>query len=372
MSRAIEFRIDQAFQNTAVASAKDEAVIQLIVPQDYGDDWEHFVQVVTHLYLNPTPDFAAAKAKQLAEEAVKPEAPLLDISYCWEGLGPTALPFITPLMGDVNPEVAYAAARAAAFLKDQTAQNVLITMARDNNHPFQLNAVQTLAKLPASPILSQTLRSLMLTAPNTVRIEAYKAMARQEEPSIMSVSIPRSDGRLSFMLDVIRGDCPPLMYATRTGVPRIAIFGNDPRMNLPVLFTAMQNQLSISSESARPYLNVYYRGQDVEKPLNFTSSPDLPELISRIGGQGAPLQRLSFNYCDVVSLIQMMSDQKRVSAIHGGQRVLIPFILEDAPQTQRSIEEAPPIPDAPAIPENESAGAAGPQPNAIPNPSAER
>jgi hypothetical protein len=366
MARAIEFRIDQAFQNTSVASAKDEAMIALLVPPEYGEDWEHFVQVVTHLFFNPSPDFAAAKARQLAEEAVKDDAPLLDISYCWEALGTPALPFMTPLMGNPKPDVAFAAARAAAFLKDQTAQTVLMGMARDNNHPFQLNAVQTLAKLPESPVVSQTLRSLMLTGQTTVRIEAYKALAKQNDTSIMSIQIPRPDGRLSFVLDVIRGDCPPLLYATRTGVPRLALFGNDPRLNLPVLLTAMQNQLSISSESTRPYLTVYYRGQDVEKPLSFTSSPELPELISRLGGQGAPLQRLSFNYCDVVSVVQLMSDQQRLSALQSGRRVPIPFVMEEAPQTQRAIENAPPIPESPAIPENESVGAAGPQPGATP------
>ena len=40
------------------------------------------------------PSTAAAKARQLADEAVKPDAPLFDISYCWEGLGKVALPVI--------------------------------------------------------------------------------------------------------------------------------------------------------------------------------------------------------------------------------------------------------------------------------------
>src|SRR5262249_21305748 len=136
IARAIQFRINQSYQSTTVAAAKDEGVVALFVPEKYGSDWEHFVQVAMHLFLNSSADFAATKAKVLADEAVKPDAPLLDITYCWEAMGPTVIPFIAPLMTHERPEVAFAAARAAALVGDVTAQNALMNMARTASHPF--------------------------------------------------------------------------------------------------------------------------------------------------------------------------------------------------------------------------------------------
>ncbi len=119
MSRYIEQRIDQRLQEIRpdiVAAAQDEGIVHLYVPAALNGDWEHFAGLVNFIYLNNTPEFAAVKARQLADEAVKPDAPLLEISYAWEGLGKNALPVIheRQLMSHANPDVAFAAARAAA------------------------------------------------------------------------------------------------------------------------------------------------------------------------------------------------------------------------------------------------------------------
>jgi len=74
-----------------------------------------FCRLVRHLFLNGSPEFAALKAKQLADEAVKPNALLQDISFCWEGLGKVAMPYVSPLLSNSSPDVAFAAARAGAF-----------------------------------------------------------------------------------------------------------------------------------------------------------------------------------------------------------------------------------------------------------------
>lgn len=354
IARAIEQRLDYAFQSVSIASAKDEALIAVYVPESYNGDWEHFAQIITHMYMNPTPDFAVLKARQLAEEAVKPDAPLLDISYCWEALGPTAKPFITPLMTHEKPDVAFAAARAATWLGDSSAQNVLMGIARTSGHPFQLNAVQSLGKLPSSPVVNQVLRALLDAPENLVRIEAYRALANHDDPRI--ISRPIADTK--FRLDIVPSQGPPIVYASRTGMPRIAVIGNKPRINMPVLFTAMERRFSISSETNRDLISVYYRGQELPQPVSFLCSPDLTELIARLGGEGAPGdKRLDFNYCDVVALLQLLTDEKRLTAQSGNERIPVAFMLQESPSVEQQLQEAPAASDQPT-PEPERLGSA--------------
>ena len=359
-ARFIQFRIGQAFQSNATAAAKDEALIAIYVPEKFGADWEHFSQVVRHLYLDSRPEFVVVKARQLAEEAVKPDAPLLDISYCWEAMGPSALPFVTPLMTSDKPEVAFAAARAAAFIGDGSAQSVLMQMARTTGHAFQLAAVQTLAKMPATPEINQLLRGLLDVNESLVRVEAYRALAANGDSSIISRPVVRPTGDPSFMLDIVPSQGPPLIWASRSGIPRIAVFGNKPRMSLSGVFSAMDNRLTISAVQERDLLNIFYRGPELKDPVSVLSSPDLTELIGRLGGQGAPGDsRLNFDYCEVVSLLQAMTDQHRLAAASsslGGKRDLVAFVLQEAPRVQREIESAPMIPEiqsqqAPAVPD---------------------
>jgi hypothetical protein len=347
LCRAIENRIDQAFQDPATSAAKDDAIIAMYVPEKYGDDWQHFAQVVMHLYFNPTPEFAAIRAKQLVEEAQKPDAPLLDISYAWEAFGPTVVPVIAPLLSSDNPEIAFAAARAAGFLNDSAAQNVLIAMARDSKHPFQLPAVQALAKMPSSPLINQMLRSLLDSDQTLVRIEAYKALAAHDDPAIISRVIARPGADDGFILDIVPSQGKPLIYASASGLPRIAIIGNRPRVNMPVLFMAMDNRFSVSSDDKRGLLSLYYRGPELQQPISVLSAPEVEQLVTRLGGEGAPgQQRLQFGYCDVVSLMQAMADQKRLSATNSaGELQSVAFVLQESPHLEQTIEEAPPIPE---------------------------
>jgi hypothetical protein len=348
LARVTQSRINQYYQNLTTASAKDEGSIYITVPARYGEDWEHFAQVVMHLYLNSTPEYSALKAQQLVDEAQKPDAPLLDISYCWEGFGPTVIPIISPLLNSDKPEVAYAAARAAVFLGDSAAQSALIAMARDGTHPFQVPAVKTLGSLPSSPAINGMLRSLLNSTQTLVRIEAYRALAKNQDSSVNSIRID-SPGGDSFTLDIVRAQGPALIYATRTGEARLALIGDSMQVDMPVLFMAMDNRLSISSDEQRGLLKLFYRGPELPKAVSMDSSPKLDQLIARLAGAGAPGQaRLQFGYCDVVSLLQAMADKKHVSAQVGDMRRAAAFVLQEAPQVQQAVEEATPIPEMPA------------------------
>jgi hypothetical protein len=358
LARMIDQRLDEFLQDESYAQAKDEGRVWVTMPPKYNGDWEHFTGVITHVYFNSAPSFIAAKAQELAAEATKPDAPLLDISYCWEALGQQAMPFVTPLMTHPRPEVAYAAARAAAFCGEVSSQTVLIEMARTQDHPFQLNAVQTLAKLPNSPEINGMLRSLLHSPHTLVRIEAYRALAAARDASIFSREI---EGK--FVLDIVPGDGPPLIYASRQGWPaRLAVFGRKPALDLPVTFTAMDGKLSISSTPGRKTVTIFYRGPGVRKAVSIESNPDIAEIAARLGGAG-PREEipLPFTYCDVVAIVQGLADQQKVvSSGSGADGMAAPvaFVLQESPIGQDEIMDAPPIPGAepPQRPQSDSPG----------------
>jgi hypothetical protein len=215
-------------------------------------------------------------------------------------------------------------------------------MALTKDHPFQLNAVRTLAKLPSSPEIDEMLRQLLDSDQTLVRLEAYRALADNGDSAI--ISRPIGD---KFRLDIVPSQGPPIIYASRTGMPRIAVIGNRPSMNLPVMFTAMENRLSISSTPDRPLVTVFYGGTELVKPISFLSSPDVAELIARLGGQGpSAVGSLDLTYCEVVSIMQMMGDQQRLSAETQGRQVPVAFVLQEPPRIEQTIEKAPVIPES--------------------------
>jgi hypothetical protein len=343
-ARAIDHRLDLFLQDSSVAQAINEGAVELHLPARFRGDYEHFLGLVTHVFFNDSPTFRVNKAKELAMVALRPDAPLMDLSYCWEALGEDALPFVTPLMTHERADVAYAAARAAAFTGDMAAQNVLIEMARKSDHPFQLNAVQTLGKVRNSPEINALLRSLLGSEHTLVRLEAYRALADAGDTSIYTRLIP--DPRIQqFALDIVPGDGPPLIYASRRGIPRLAVFGRKPSLTLPVTFTTMDGKLSISSQPGQKTVTIFYRGPGVRRPVTIISNPDIAEIAARLGGAGpADEANLHFNYCDVVAVVQALADQQKVAAQQAGKpdRVAAAFVLQEIAADDASIFDAAP------------------------------
>jgi flagellar basal body P-ring protein FlgI len=366
MSRAIEQRIIDRFQDvidadlrteagsdsaspTKVANAQDEGVIFVYVPKAYSEDVEHFVGLVRHLYMQgDVPEYAAIQAKKLADAAVQPDAKLLDISYAWEGLGKPALHFVTPLMSSDKPDVQFAAARAAAFLDDPAAVPVLLSIAGTPGNPFRVNAVQTLANLPATPRVDRLCRTLLDSDQASVRIEAYKLLVKHGDSSVYSRWV-KDGAREKFSLDLIRSNGKPLIYATRQGVPRIAVFGGESQLELPLIFSSMDDRLTISSEAEGSSVTIFYRGSELPRPVTVRSTPSVPELITLLAGDSdTGYSGLHFSYSDVVGIVQQMVEQQRVSGLSGDQRLLTAFMLQEPSKVFEPLNETRPLlrPDA--------------------------
>lgn len=347
VARLVEGRIENHFasykesQRDRIAAAEDEAIVRVTMPSRFRGDWNHFAGVLTHLYFDSSPSFVVRKSQELAAEAVKPDAPLLDISFCWEGLGEGALPFITPLITHERPEVAFAAARAAAFLNDPAAPVALAGMARTNGHPFQLNAVQALGSLRPSPVVAGLLRQLLDVEQTSVRVEAYRVLAKHRDPAVISRVI---DER--FVLDIVPAGGAPLIYASRTGMPRIALIGPRPSVQEPFSFTAMDDRLTLVGNGDSKGVTIFYRSPRRPDPAKLQSRPDLAELIGRLGGdRAAGPAKIRFNYGDVVAIVQGLSDRRQIVATAGSQVVPATFMLQPAPAVVETLLDAPVIPD---------------------------
>ena len=371
MARAIENRINQRFQkyadkartnvvpvNFQVAAALDEGVVEVYVPKKYPGDWRHFIGVCEQLYVNTAPGFAVGKARQLAEEAVKPEAPLEEISHALEGIGEPALQYTLPLMAHAKPDVAFAMARASAYIPDNSgaAQAVLLRIAASDDNPFQLAAIETLGELPYSPERNQKLRPLLDSKNTLARTAVFKVLVRNnEDPTVYTrwVKDPRDNRKdderhEKFALDVVPAGGEPLVHATRSGIPRISLIGPKPQLQLPIVFTTMGGRLMISSPNVGRTVTLFYRDDARKEPLKMVSRPDLAEVIARLGGEGAPTEeKFDFTYGEIVAVVQELSQQKLITASRGdGRLTLAPFVLEQPGDTQDVIDTAPVIEDS--------------------------
>lgn len=342
--RQIEARINQHFQDPQIASAKDEAFLDLYVPMSFKGDWQRFIGVCMNLFLDSTPEILAVKAKTLADEAVKPDAPLSNISFAWEGMGSVALPAITPLMDPkYNDDVQFAAARAAAFIGDAGAHQALMRMASSESHRFQVDAVRTLGALRATPTVNSMLRRLTNAKSALVRVEAYRVLTSNGSKSVESYILPKAGVDERFVLDVMPGNQSPIVYATRSGIPRIAILGGGARIAMPITFAALDNRLTITSTDGDPAVTIVYRQEGATRIVKLRSRPDLAELIGWLGGAARePDERIDLTYGEIVAVVGALAEKGNlISSANNG--IAASFVLQEMPQVQNEIDDAPPI-----------------------------
>jgi hypothetical protein len=333
IARATDLRLDQQFGSSDVGEAQDEGIVLVNVPTRFQGDWEHFAGVVLHTYYFAGNDFAVIKARELVQEAVKPEAPLQSLSYAMEGLGSGAVPIIEELLTHEKPDVVFASARAAAFIGSNAAELTLFQIASNVTHPYSVDATRVLGRLPRTPRVTTSLRALLDAPGNLVRAEAYMALARENDIRIATRHVGDK-----FVLDQVESSAPPMIFVTQRGLPRIAFIGGPIRLAESALFTADSNRFSISRESGTPFVVLYHRGTGLPEPVRVRSRIELAEIVARLGGEGpAGERRLNFNFGQIVALLTRLDQQGLI--VSGASR---PTLVLQEPVDDR-ILTAPPI-----------------------------
>ena len=81
-----------------------------------------------------------------------------------------------------------------------------------------------------------------------------------------------------------------------------------------------------------------------EDPVKVVTSPDLPELIARLGGAGPrDEQALDLTYGEVVAILQSLADQGQLVASDARGQWACSFVLQPPPQLREVIIAAPTI-----------------------------
>ena len=197
------------------------------------------------------------------------------------------------------------------------------------------------------------LRELLDSEETSVRLEAYRVLARNQDSSVFSSVVTEENQK--FILDVVPSQADPIIYATRSGTPRIAIIGRMPKVTRPLVFSALNNRLTISARGAASPLTIFYRDPLLADPVKMFSNPDVSEVIRRLGGDAASGETpLSFSYGQVVAMLLGMSRQNALTEEHDGLVAIAPFVLQEPPQVEQMMTTAQPVDAGRPVKDNDS------------------
>lgn len=330
------------------ARGVDESLIVVQIPSRYQDRRDDFLQLISHLTIDPS--FPEVYAQRYAT-ALKTDAYIAnDMSWCLEAIGERALNEIRPLYDHPEAAPRLAALRAGAGLRDPMSVDALSKIALEGPESLRTDSIALLARIEDSLIPDKVLRELLESDRLNVRIEAYEGLmeraisARKRQIARSLSNRERSGSGIEQQIDVLaRVQLPadpvrgvsrklvagkffldtvpfgePLIYVTQHNEPRIVLFGADQFVHTPLLATAWSDRLMLASDSAGDPIRLYYRDDKKRRTYTHSDVPDdLPSLVEFLATEPTPgsvNRGLGLSYSGVVGALYEMYQELGIVA----------------------------------------------------------
>jgi len=293
-SRQITDRINERFPSSPTdhlptAVAKSDLVVELNIPRRFSGDPEGLLELIAHLYLDPSVGFAPQQAARLSEHLKEqPEHRAASVVAAWKALGRTVLPVLREDYQHENLTVRFAALETGAWLQDRNAVGPLVALANGDDAGTRLRAAQSLVAISNVPLARRTVREMINDDDEAIRIGAYESLAMVDDMIIERRAVGEGEN-FKYFIDRVRCE-KPMVYATQAGVPTIAVFGDaafgDLSLN-PRVFEQVGSSLmlrTVPADSIASATAGRYEGQTAFIPVHLLGAAQEIEAVIQTPG----------------------------------------------------------------------------------------
>ena len=230
-SRQIADRINERFplgreDRLPTAVAKSDLLIHINIPRRFSDDPEMLLELIGHMYLDPSPGFGPIQAQRLAIDLLEnPEGRSAGVVAAWKTMGRTITPVLRQMYRHENSVVRVSALEAGAWLQDPQAVDPLIELAQGEDPALRVRSARWLVGMTGVTRARVAVREMLEDNDPAIRIGAYEALSLVGDLRIERTAVGQGE-QFKFFIDRVRSD-KPLIFATQADTPAIVIFGQD-------------------------------------------------------------------------------------------------------------------------------------------------
>jgi hypothetical protein len=352
MAERIQRNINDRFSSTVYVRSKDgkqfksanslsRSMIDLNVPSEYENDYEHYLKLVLHLPVHYGQGGPEAFALKIAEEMKLPQANCEELALILEAMGRDIIEEIQKLYTFRNSSTSFYAARAGMRLGDPLATEAILRFAKTTDSPFQIPAIEELGRQSRLINALPLLRELLDSRNESVRIAAYEALRRRGDRSVTQIPVGNN-----FTLDLVSTNGEYVVYATQTQSQRIALFGREMALHLPIFFETPGELITINALQGEDKIRVFrkiFRTRSVSDPA--VIDPSVAKLVELLGSKPeitseGQAKGLGLTYSQVVGVLYRLCLERNIPA---------KFVLQQRPDVQKIFKDAATVgrPDMP-------------------------
>jgi hypothetical protein len=318
--RKPDFKIANAIRNRLngrfgpeTARALTPGQIEFRVPAKYRKQ-QRFISMVKAMYLMETPEATKERIKTFVKMlAVSDDDGLSEIAL--EAIGNESLDKLSALLNSGYEQVRLRAARCMLNLGSDAGLETLRKIAMDKNSALRVEALEAITTGAKRNDAAAIGRRLLGDENFEIRLATYEQLRQIDDITVIRTPVARS-----FYLDQISQTQYKSIYVSRSGEPRIVLFGSPIFCRDNLFVQSANGEITIDSRAGQNYVSVMRKHPTrptVVGPLR--CSLELGDIIQTLCEE--PVKRteqgrigLGVSYAEMIGLLKQMCEKGAIEA----------------------------------------------------------
>ncbi len=297
------------------AKALSPSKVDLKVPAKYRRQKQRFISITKAMYLSETPEITKERISTFVRKlAVSQDKQASETAL--ETIGKESLGKLSALLNLSNKEVRLRAARCMLNLGSDAGLDTLRQIALDKNSSYRAEALQAITAAASRNDAAAISRKLLRDDDFDIRLAAYEQLRKLDDITVAQKLVGRN-----FYLEQITQTEHKSIFVSRSGQPRVVLFGAPLRCRKNIFVQSDDGSIIINAPAGQEYVSLIRKHptRPYIPPIQLKSSFELGDIIrtlceeplrKRDGGQIG----LGVSYAEVIALLKQMSDKGAVRA----------------------------------------------------------
>lgn len=299
---------------SGTARAVSPSQIELKVPAAYKKQKQRFASIIKAIYLMETPEATKERISTFVRKLATSEDKYAS-EIALEAIGNKSLNKLAALLNSSQEQVRLAAARCMLNLGSDRGLNMLREIASDKDSAYRLEAFKAISTSASRNDAIAISRKLLRDSDFNIRFAAYENLRRLDDITITQKFIASS-----FYLEQIVQTEHKEIYVSRSGQPRIVLFGAPIYCHNNIFIQSAAGNITINAPEGQKYVSIIRKHP--KRPnvmVQLKSSFELGDIIQTLCEEPVKQKQeehrgLNVSYAEAIAILKQMCDKGAVDA----------------------------------------------------------
>ncbi len=313
MTNSIRNRLNELFGD-GTAKVVLPGRLEVTVPAKYREQKQRFISIIKATYLSQSTEITGERIKTFIRKlSALQDADASEIAL--EAIGNQSLSGLVVLLNVSNEQVRLRAARCMLNLGSDAGLATLRQIAMDRGSAYRVEALESITTGARRNDAVRISQRLLRDDDFHMRLAAYEQLRKLDDIAVSQEVIA-----VNFYLEQIAQTQHKSIFVSRSGQPRIVLFGAPIRCSDGIFVRSADGDITIDAPAGQEYVSIIRKlPQRPGVIAQLKSSFELGDIIRTLCEE--PLKKgeqgrggLGVTYADVIALLKRMCDKGAVKA----------------------------------------------------------